>query len=411
MVDPLENVIGVEGYSSSTEGFGGKIKQKPEDFIVEEIPVDLPEKEKGKYTIVKIRLKDWDTNKFLIYLARDLRISKKRITYAGTKDKAGITTQYFCVNAGFDPSKISISDAEILSYFRTDKFLRLGDLKGNRFQIRIVYGEDKSELIEKIYSEITMNGGFPNFFGIQRFGALRTNTHKIGKLIVAGKYEEAVLKYIYDPEIDTEDYRKNFGETLDANRALKEFPEYLNFERTLLGYYQEKGKFEGAFDRFPKNLSMIFVHAYQSYIFNRILSERMKINRNLDAVLEGDIAYPVDSYFNMNKDEPIKVTKFNLEKISKLSHEDKVRPSIPLFGFESQFSKGIQGDIEKKVLENEGIEQSSFRVTGYPEISSKGERRIVSAKPLDFKIAEENTIEFSLGKGIYATSLIREFLK
>lgn len=403
--------IGIEGYSSLSKGFPGLIKQEPEDFIVEEIPKEIKHSDNGKYQILRIRLKNWDTNKFLIRLAKHFGISKKRITYAGTKDKAGITTQYFCINAPMDVSAVSIADSEVLEYFRSDEMLRLGDLVGNRFEIAIEYIEDMRDLIGSIHSEVADAGGFPNFYGIQRFGSLRTNTHKIGRSIVKGFYEEAVKLYIYDPEIDQDDFRINFGKTGDASAALEEFPPHLNYERTLLGYIKETGKAEGAFERFPRNLSMLFVHAYQSYIFNRILSERMKITDRMDEILEGDIAYPVDRYFNMKKDEPIKVNRFNLEKIQRLANEDKVRASLPIFGFESSFDRGQIGEIEHKIMDAEGISPDEFRIQGFPEISSKGERRIVSAKPVNFAITGKNKVEFSLGRGIYATSLLREFLK
>ena len=81
----------------------------------------------GKYTILKVKLTNWDTNRFLMYLSRYLRISRKRITYCGTKDKRGITTQYFCVNSEIQPERIGIKDAEILDSFRTDRMLNLGD--------------------------------------------------------------------------------------------------------------------------------------------------------------------------------------------------------------------------------------------------------------------------------------------
>ncbi len=104
-----DNLIGISGYSSKDPGFPGEIKYNPGSFIVNEIPEKIHKNENGKYTIFKIRLKNWDTNKFVIYLSDYLHISNKRITYAGTKDKTGITTQYFCINLPDD----SIIDIKI----------------------------------------------------------------------------------------------------------------------------------------------------------------------------------------------------------------------------------------------------------------------------------------------------------
>lgn len=404
--------IGVEGYATTNSGFSGSIKEEIEDFTVEEIPDPSIERtEDGKYRYLAVKLTNWDTNKFLIRLAKELHISKKRISYAGTKDKRGITVQYFCINSDTDPEEIRISDAEILETFRSNHFLRLGDLVGNIFTVKITSDSERRETIDEIYREVLSYGGFPNFFGIQRFGSIRRNTHKIGRMIVQGEYSRAVETYIYDPEFDSEDFRVNYGKTHDAESALKEFPMHLNFERSLLGHILETGDTERAFETFPKNLGMLFVHAYQSYLYNRILSERMKALGNLNEAVPGDIAFAVDRYFNPVDREEIKVNRYNTDKINRLISDDKVRVTIPLLGYESRFTANFQGEIEKKVMEDEGVVLPRFRIAGYPELSSKGDRRIISAKPVDFSYIGENILKFSLGRGIYATSFLREFLK
>ncbi len=387
------------------------MKSQAEDFVVEEIPKIISRAEDGKYTILKVRLTNWDTNRFLIYLARYLGISKKRITYCGTKDKRGKTTQYFCLNHNFDPSGINIGDCEVIESFRSNQILGLGDLLGNRFTIDLKIDDRDVETVKNIHEELNLKGGFPNFFGLQRFGSLRTNTHKIGKLLTLGEYEEAARTYIYDPEFDTEDYRINFAKNNDPVAAMKEFPETLNFERSLLGYMIQHGNLKEAFSVFPKNLSMIFIHAYQSYIFNRILSLRMRITESMNQIFPGDIVMPVDYLFNPDKSQEISVNRVNLEKIQSMVNSDRLRPTVPIFGYETEISRDDPGELEAQILEEEKLDTRMFRISGYPDLSSKGERRIISCKPLNFSILEGGILDFQLGRGVYATSLIREFLK
>ncbi len=392
-------------------GISGRLKDEAEDFVVEEVPVHIPRSENGKYAILKVRLKNWDTNRFLVYLARYLNISKKRITYCGTKDKKGITTQFFCLNHHFDPDSIQINDVEVLDNFRSDTMLKLGDLLGNRFTINLRSEGDVSGKIMKAYDEIMSLGGFPNFFGLQRFGSIRTNTHQIGRLLVHGEYEKAAMTYLYDPKFDTDDFRINFAEHNDPVLALKEFPERLSFERSLLGYLNEHGNLDDAFSVLPRNLSIMFVHAYQSYIFNRILSDRIQKLEHFNEPQVGDVALKVDGFFNADKSYEIQVNRMNLEKISDLVKSDSLRISAPLFGYDSELSGGFQGDIEEKILEEEEVDPSMFRIQGHADLSSSGERRIISCKPLGFEVNPPSTLEFSLGKGTYATSFVREFLK
>ena len=211
--------MGIGTYVTTTEPVNGVLKGSPEDFVVEEIPIPMEKLENGKYTIIKVKLREWDTSRFLIFLARQLHISNKRITYAGTKDKNAVTTQYFCINHDFQPERLNINDCEVLDAFRTNRILGLGDLMGNRFRINLRASTESIHAITEAVRQLREIGGFPNYFGLQRFGSVRTNTHVVGKLIVQGKEEEAASRYIFDPDIDREEYRMDFGKTQDANAA------------------------------------------------------------------------------------------------------------------------------------------------------------------------------------------------
>jgi len=409
----MDEKYGIGCFLSGLPGMGGKIKGAPEYFIVEELPAPLARTDGGKYLILKVRLREWDTNKFLITLARHLRISRKRITYAGTKDKFAVTTQYFCINTPENPGLLQIGDAEVIEAFRTDRMIRLGDLVGNTFTIAITEEDGQHASVRRgmeTYEDVRGKGGFPNFFGPQRFGSIRANTHEIGRLLVMGDYEAAVRKYIYDPEYDTEDYRVNFGKHSDPAESLNEFPRHLTYERSLLGYMAEHGTAEGALSNLPRNLSMMFVHAYQSYLFNRILSLRIQAVGNSSQPMSGDRVIPVDEFFNPRSD-PVRVTKFNIGKVSALIRENRARPIIPLFGYQSDFSQGDAGEIEHKVLDAEKVLPENFRIKNYPDLSSSGDTRISSFMPRDFSISDDAILHFSLGRGMYATSLTRELLK
>ncbi len=396
---------------TGTPAVPGKLKDEIEDFVVEEIPVEIAQSETGKYTILKVKLTNWDTNRFLVYLARYLNISKKRITYCGTKDKRGVTTQYFCVNHNFEPETIDIRDVEVVEHFRSNTMLKLGDLVGNRFTINLKTQLESGGAIIETYNQIIGLGGFPNFFGLQRFGSIRTNTHKIGRLLVHGDYNKAAMTYLYDPQFDKEDYRINFAEHNDPQIALKEFPERLSFERSLLGYLNEHGNLDDAFSALPRNLSMMFVHAYQSYIFNRILSERIKQPDLFNSPQIGDVVLKIDNFFNADKSNEIIVNRLNQKKIGEMVKNDTVRVALPLIGYDTELSSGYEGEIENRILDEENLTPGMFRIQGHADLSSSGERRIISCKPLDFRLVPPSTLQFSLGRGTYATSLVREFLK
>ncbi|EQD29525.1 tRNA pseudouridine synthase D, partial [mine drainage metagenome] len=224
-------------------------------FIVEEIPIEIEKSENGKYTIVQVRLKNWDTNRFVSVLARMLKISRKRITFAGTKDKKGVTVQYFCINGDYSNELEKLSDCEVLDVFRTDRMLRLGDLVGNKFNIFLNLDNSDSLQLFEANAAIVNNGGYWNLYGEQRFGTSRNNTHKIGELILRGDFERAAKLYLYDSEFDHEDFRVNISKNWNYGKALKEYPNYLSFERAIISHLNSGGKYEDSFDALPRMLA------------------------------------------------------------------------------------------------------------------------------------------------------------
>jgi tRNA pseudouridine13 synthase len=155
------------------------------------------------------------------------------------------------------------------------------------------------------------------------------------------------------------------------------------------------GDFIGAFHRLPKKLCQLFVQAYQSYLFNRFLSEN--IRRGLLQESPADYTY-------------------------KLTIDNREYPALPLVGYQQTLSTGKQGEIEEKILEDEEVQLSSFKIPLMPVISSKGKLRTVVTPVKDFKMDasvedEANmgkrkvTLSLSLMKGSYATVLLRELMK
>ena len=159
---------------------------------------------------------------------------------------------------------------------RAIKPIRLGNLVGNKFIIKISDIKGKIEDIENLVDEL--KEGFPNYFGIQRFGAVRPITHLVGEKIVRGDYEGAVWDYLSegDSNISGFEARKHLKETKDFKLALKEYPHNLLFERQMIGHLtRKKDDYIGALKQLPESLSKMFVHAYQSAMFNRIIDLRI----------------------------------------------------------------------------------------------------------------------------------------
>ncbi|MEE9116751.1 MAG: tRNA pseudouridine(13) synthase TruD [Thermoplasmata archaeon] len=420
----MEETVGISVFLTDTAGIGGRLRKEPEDFIVEEISNELERVDGGKFTAARIRSRNWETNRLVRKLARNLRISRRKIRFAGTKDKRAVTTRLFQFDCSPERvNSLSMADVDLLDVFQTNERLDIGDLYGNEFIIGV---RDIEMPINDAYnqsfetgSEILETGGFPNFFGVQRFGVIRPVTHLVGKHITGGDFEQAVMTYVGNP-IEGEheeafEVRKALQEDRDYAKALVNFPEKLSFEKAVLNYLvKNPDDFVGALGQLPENLLMMFVHAYQSYLFNRMLSLRMEKDLPLGLPIEGDIVLPLNKYGLPDHGNWIPVKERNMEKVTDQVRRKRAFVSAVLFGTESELAKGDMGEIESKVIENEGVKNNDFFVGQMKRLSSKGTRREVLA-PMDeieiHKTEDSILFNFQLNKGCYATSLLREFMK
>jgi tRNA pseudouridine13 synthase len=316
-------------------------------------------------------------------------------------------------------SRITLPDIKIRVLGRTNRSVDLGDLLGNRFKIKIkeMNCRDLSSRLARITEEIRNLLGIPNYFGIQRFGETRPVTHKVGEALVRGKTEEAVFTYLAMPFSDEPEITRNARQILwderDIRKALKTYPSYLRYELAMLNYLVERpGDYAGSFNVLSPNLRHMFVHAYQSYIFNRILSRRMAEGLPLNKAIDGDVVcFAKGDLPDLEKTQV--VTQDNLDAVNRLVDRGRAWVTLPLFGFESSLACGEEGRIEEKVLRDEGVDKEDFRILVNSDLGSRGTRRTALLQVAPSVMVDENCVEleFFLPKGSYATVVLREYMK
>lgn len=405
----------------------GEIRRNADDFAVEEImpdgtvleldkPIERPDSGTGFAHFV-LQKNDWSTPDAAREIAKRLKISGKRINYAGTKDKRAVTTQLM---SAFGVKKeeildLKIKDMKILGAWESDKKIDLGALLGNRFRIRVFGGIDE-KTINEIYSEL--DGKFPNYFGPQRFGANRGNTHKIGEMIARSDLRGAVEAFLTDCEgeenAEAIAARKQLKEEGDYGKALQYFPKHLKFERMVLQHLAEhQYDFANALRKLPRQILLLFVHAFQSHLFNIMLSERIA-GGNLE-LEEGeyfcgekygfpDLETKLETGSQMSKG--LCEESFDLSKDENRKLETGMGWLVgKIIGYETGLN-----EREKEILERFEIRKEDFRIRPLPEINSKGTFRTLLAPMKDFQY-RDGVFAFSLPSGSYATSALREFIK
>ncbi|KAK9375593.1 pseudouridine synthase [Lipomyces chichibuensis] len=241
-------------------------------------------------------------------IAKFLRLKPKSVTIAGTKDRRGVTVQRASIAHTPVERLVSLNKAFrdiVLSDFRYEKErIKLGDLCGNEFLITIrdVQLPTACEKnVEAVVNEALMSlrkTGFINYFGMQRFGTHSVPTHEIGIKLLQKRYQEAAqLLLSVQPLVVPESVaaREQYArDPDDISSALKLMPRYCTAEVSILrGLERSSQDWLGAIMQIPRNLRIMYVHAYQSFVWNTVVSER--IAKFGLAVLEGDLVLDDDT--------------------------------------------------------------------------------------------------------------------
>jgi tRNA pseudouridine13 synthase len=424
----FEQQICIELFWTDEPGVGGKLRTYPEDFQVTELFSYPPKVEDGRFLVAEVSCKNWETNTLIHELADRLHVSQRRISFAGTKDKRSYSTQLMSFEniSREQLASLTLPDVRIQNAYHSSLPVRIGNLQGNRFEITVrnIASTVSVEQLHAMVHKIEIHGGFPNYYGIQRFGAIRSITHLVGKYIVHDDFEKAVMTYVAHPlpgeREETYALRESLEQTRNYAQAFHAYPASLNFEKAILNkLIQNPIDFSGALQELPRNLLMMFVHAYQSYLFNRMLSERVRRGLPIHQVIPGDLISPVRN--SVVQDEYLPVTGINIEKVNQQLLKKKAVVTGLLVGSDPHFADGDMGEIEHAVIEKEKIDPKDFIIPEIPYLSSSGSRRALLAllpslvwtmQPDEVYPGKQAlTLRFELQKGCYATSLLREILK
>ncbi len=365
--------LGIIEYVTDSPGIGGKIKSIAEDFIVEEKSYNYncsvrksiknlffdslfflrPKKKYVHATLVK---KDYTTLKALRTLEK---VFSCEIGYAGLKDKRAITAQRISIPSNHF-KKVKLKDICLKDFSYSSQKIGIGELWGNKFTVTI--RENNLEPFEFMGELQAKDWMLPNYFGEQRFGA--NNTHLVGKYLLKGDFESAAKELLTGGNSRAESWRKARLELLKAWPDIKsvELAKGMWIEKDFIKYVN--GSFREAFFKMKRNILTLYVHAFQSYIFNMVLSRKLEKGHR-----------PVE---------------------------------IEVPGYKSSFS---DEDLNQ-VLNSSGVSAGDFRkLSKY--INSAGEMRNAFMNIKGFKILGKKPLKvsFSLRKGSYATILLNELIK
>jgi tRNA pseudouridine13 synthase len=409
----LEQDLGMRFYASNSDGIGGTLRSRAEDFLVEEIP--LPDTGGiGPYLLCRLTKKNWEQQHAIKEIAKRLGISYRRISWAGTKDRRAVTKQLISLyNVSPEAlENVNLKDISLEVIRQQNTRLSFGDLLGNRFDILIrdVTCPNLPTRLTEISDDIEK--GIPNYYGIQRFGGVRPITHRVGEHILTADYEKAVLTYIglaFPQEAESiRNVRDEFNQTRDPKTALRELPIVMAYERSMLQHlHNHPDDYAGALQSLPTKLLSMFVSAFQSYLFNEGISNR------LEKKIPLHLPYPGDRLIFSNGKQDI-VTQANARTAEQLIKRRRCGIAIFMPGKEPFVPLSESEHFIVKLMKDRGIGSENFRkASEFVRTKFEGALRPIGLQaPIDVSIEESNVrLRFILPPGHYATTIAREFMK
>lgn len=393
-------------------GIGGVIKERPEDFFVAEIPLYECSGE-GTHVYAEIEKRGIATLDALLKIGKSLGISRRDIGYAGLKDTRAVTRQWISIEH-LDPDRLvqlKLSGIEVCRIKRHTNKLKMGHLAGNRFVIRIRNLGVPAEQAENLARETTAiltRRGVPNYFGPQRFGS-RCDNQLLGAAMIHRNPEQFIDMFLGlpDPVDQSIIYTaRSLYEQGKFAEAYEAWPKYYHDQRRALRILMKNPENRAhAFNVIDKNHKRFFVSAFQSDLFNQVVSARMP---DIDKLLSGDMAYKHDNgaCFRV-EDSGVEQYRCDAFEIS---------PTGPIYGYRMTEVTGPAGEVEKSILDPTQLQREDFRRMSY--YRAKGTRRPLRFQPRNIEILRGADVhgpylqlEFVLESGCYATTLIREITK
>ncbi len=416
-------------------------KFEPDEFVVEEIAQDgtvlgidkkieslacTPAGGELEFCWFVLQKRNWNTQQALEEIARKVGVSKKRFNFAGTKDRKAVTTQ-LCSAFGVAPQRLAsvhVKDVKINGSWGASEKIKLGQLRGNKFKVRLNERNCgiAGAVLAEAGKEIEKSGGIvENYFGKQRFGSMRSNTHLVGYAMLRGDYPAAVNNYLCYSDEATGGISEHRKAELEARsrlereknfaQALDYFPAWLKYERTLLAFLaQHPTDCIGAMRKLPRSLQLMFIHAAQADLFNTALRLRKESGKLLEPLALGDQYWPFDDFGFPDSERARLVEKENIAEIRKSVDGGAGVLSGTIVGSDTRQTD----EFTKKALEERAISPEMFALPAMPELSSRGACRPLWVKCVRLSCTVENgnglSVEFSLPSGSYATVALEQLL-
>lgn len=382
-----------------------KLKQRPEDFCVEELTT-AGGGDSGEFAFYRLDKTGWTTPDALAAVRRRWQIDQRRLSYGGLKDRHAVTSQFLTIFRG--PKRNLSHERITLTYLgqRAEPYTAQ-DIAANRFAVTLRAMSDTEVSRARVALAEVADCGLPNYFDDQRFGSVGDPPAFVAREMVLGRFEGALKLALAAPyEFDRAEAKREKA-TLRAHwgdwASLKaKLPK--GHARSLVDYLvTHPADFKGAVARLRPELQGLYLAAYQSFLWNRMLAAWLTNTlgtENLAAVELKLGRVPVPVSIPAEK-------RAGWELLSLPLPSARVKPE----------PGAAWAEIAGEVLKAEGLTLAELKVKGLQKpFFSKGDRA-ACVRPANLSHADEPddlnagrrklTLRFDLPRGSYATMLVK----
>ncbi|KAI3506310.1 hypothetical protein L1887_28667 [Cichorium endivia] len=339
---------------NNERGRGSKKRKGRDDTPYDSRGSDHWPENLGKFLRFHLCKENKDTQEALGLIGKMLGVQPRAFGFSGTKDKRAVTTQRVTVFkqrankvANLNKKLIGI---KVGNFSYVNEGLLLGQLHGNRFTITLRGVVADSEDTVKAAADALGKHGFINYFGMQRFGSGSIPTHLIGAKLLKGEWKEAVSMILDPRDDDIRSIREYYKESEDIEGTLRQLPRFLVAEKAILQCLKKcPGNYLQALKAVPRTLRMMYVHSYQSYLWNHAASMRVQKYGN-DQVVMGDLVFCNEE--NSNEVKQVNESEFEENDLLVDSHLD-----------ETDAHPAEVNSTSVKVVNKEDILSGNFKVT------------------------------------------------
>ena len=401
---------GLLTYSTGGARREGRLRTSFQDFQVQEL-ISLKDvvqaRAPGLVPIYRVTKSGVDTP----HVAREIAaMIKSEVNFAGLKDKNATVVQYVSARSSRASAPAELRgnrfEAQLVGFSRP---VTRGMLTGNRFRILVETPEELGADIEACFKACEERR-VANFFGYQRFGLRGGVNRRVGKAIVEKEFAGATGLVTSEPREGEDEEAKEARRLCGEGRygeAVQLFSPRQDMERRVAAHLSQKpGDHVGALRRMPIPIRRLLVNSYQAYLFNLALSRAVSEGIDLASARSGD-------NWARLKEGGLTVGRVHGVKEG-VPEEGEAIPLIQIVGYAYRNYGSRFDSVLAEVMEEERVAPSSFYIKEAEEMSSEGGFRPAPLLSSDrsFKREERGfVLEFSLGKGEYATVLLREVLK